>query len=294
MRRLIRFLAGLGLVAGALLAGLEIYTRTPDDFDIQPLALPAGTRSAILIFHGSEDGDDPVLADIAARLRQALPDEVAVRNYRWAPASDNRLRAAANARVLGTILGRELAELGSLSRLRLIAHSAGAFVPDALCYALRQQSKAAPWIEMTFLDPFGIDGFVDWNYGARHHGECADFALAIINRDDPAPATNALLRQACNIDITGLPGSQRLQRNGHYWPLQFFLDSIDEFSRGPDSQRRQSDCTRGMVLDSEPQWFGSERAKAPTGLPRRLTQLQALESAGSSRAARRASRPGGL
>ena len=240
------------VLLGGLLAGMEWYTRTPDTFAIEPLQLPADTRSVVLIFHGSQDGGDPVLADIAARIRSLGGGNVAVVDYQWSPASDNRLRAAANARELGITLGRELAALPALEQLHLIAHSAGAFVPDSICRSLRAARNSPPRIETTYLDPFGIDGFVDWNYGARHHGECADQALAIINRNDPAPATNTPLRQACNIDVTGLPGSRRLQRNGHYWPLQYFLESFEYVSQTTGLLSQAQDCPRGMVLDQPP------------------------------------------
>ena len=81
---------------------------------------------------------------------------------------------------------------------------------------------------MTLLDPFQIRGFVDWTWGARRHGQCADFTLAVINTDDPAPATNRPLEQAFNLDVTGHPGGAGFKPNGHYWPLRYYLDHLLE------------------------------------------------------------------
>jgi hypothetical protein len=150
----------------------------------------------------------------------------AVRFVRWAPESDERLRAAATAQSLGARLGAELARRGSLRELQLVAHSSGTFMPDAICSAFRAGTGGSARITMTLLDPFQIRGFVDWTYGAREHGRCADFALAVINTDDPAPATNRPLARAWNLDVTGHPDRAGFTRNGHYWPLQYYRDYL--------------------------------------------------------------------
>lgn len=212
------------LVAGL---GLEAYSRRADRFDVAPLALPADSRSVVLIFHGSGDGKDPVLEEIAERFRALAGAGTVVINYRWSSAADHRLRAAANAVRLGHALGAELARLPELSALHLIAHSAGAYVPDALCEAYRAAGGAPARIEMTFLDPFGIRGFFDWTHGARTHGRCADFAESIISTDDNAPATNTPLRQAFNLDVTRDPGRAGFALSGHYWPLAYYLEHLD-------------------------------------------------------------------
>jgi hypothetical protein len=98
-------------------------------------------------------------------------------------------------------------------------------MPDAICRELRA-SPSPPRITMVLLDPFQISGFVDWGWGARHHGGCADFALAVMNLDDPAPATNRVLRQAFNLDVTADPARAGFDRNGHYWPVRYYLDHL--------------------------------------------------------------------
>jgi hypothetical protein len=234
----------LALLAGGL--ALEAYTRTADDFLVAPLNLPADTRSVVLVFHGSEDAGDPVLAEIAGLYLAKPESDRQVVNYNWSPASDNRLRARSNARRVGQALGTELARLPSLSHILLISHSAGAYIPDALCESLRKSVERVPEIRSIYLDPFGIQGFLDLSHGARNHGRCADFALAVINTDDPAPATNEPLQQAYTIDITGHPGKARIARNGHYWPLRYFADALKSNAM-PEISQSHTELPRGQL-----------------------------------------------
>lgn len=247
MRKAYRRLAAasLGIVLVAVL-GLETYCRRADRFEVAPLELPADSRAVILIFHGSGDGDDPVLAQIAARFRALSVPGTAVVNYRWSAAADNRLRAAANAMQLGRALGAQLAGFPALRELHLVAHSAGAYVPDALCESYRATPGARARIEMTFLDPFGIRGFVDWTHGARTHGRCADFAASVISTDDNAPATNLPLREAFNLDVTSDADRQGFALSGHYWPLTYYLRHLDAAVARP-GQRTHAQLPRGAV-----------------------------------------------
>lgn len=248
MRLVRRIAGGVLAVALAVVAGLEIYTRTPVPIVPPELSLPPDTRQLTLIFHGSMDGENPQFPAIAAAITapagQQDQTRAQVRFVRWDPPANLRLRASATARSLGTQLGGIVADLPELKTLRLVAHSSGSFVPDRLCEAYRLAAARPAQVEMVLLDAFQIRGFVDWQYGARHHGRCADFALSIVNTDDPAPSTNRFLAQAFNLDVTAHPGRASYDRNGHYWPVQFFLNegatlvaglpgrSHDRFPRG--------------------------------------------------------------
>ncbi len=215
---------GLVLVAG----GLEIYSRQPVKASTPALNLPPGVSTLVLVIHGSGDADSPLLAEIVAGLKaryQDVPD-AAVRFVRWSPASDQRLRAAATAQTIGSRLGTTLAGVTTLRELHLIAHSSGAFMPDAICNAWRAANPAPARVTMVLLDPFQIRGFVDWTWGTRQHGRCADFALAVVNTDDPAPSTNRSLGQAFNLDVTAHPERATFTRNGHYWPVQYYRDHL--------------------------------------------------------------------
>jgi hypothetical protein len=216
----------LALLALAVLAtaAMEVWTRRPVPPPELALDIPADTSILVLVTHGSVDADDPLLARIVTDLEARYRDTpgAVVRFLRWAPQADERLCAAATAQATGQQVGAQLTRLGQLQELQLIAHSSGAFMPDAICVAYRAAVSTPARVSMVLLDPFQIRGFTDWRWGARHHGECADFALAVINTDDPAPATNSPLAHAWNLDITNAPGGRGFRPNGHYWPLEYY------------------------------------------------------------------------
>jgi hypothetical protein len=222
-------IAGALAVAIALITGaLEIYSRQPVGGTSPDLDIPPDVATLVLVIHGSGDAGNPLLAGIVTRLasRFEASPHAAVRYVRWTPASDQRLQAAATAQAIGSVLGAQLAKVGTLRELHLIAHSSGTFMPEAICAAYRAGNPAPARVTMVLLDPFQIRGFTDWTYGARHHGECGDFALAIINTDDPAPATNRPLARAFNLDVTRHPDRASFTRNGHYWPLEYYRDYV--------------------------------------------------------------------
>lgn len=229
--RLSRLFLFLLIAAAAGITGMEAYTRTPQAVSAPALDLPADVRRLVLIVHGSVDGDNPQFPAIAGALEARHADEpgVAVRYLRWEPWSDLRLRAAASAQRLGSQLGAQLAGL-PLERIDLVVHSSGSYTADTLCEGYRAAAERPARVQMVFLDPFQIGGFVDWSHGARNHGRCADFALSVLNTDDPAPATNRPLRHAFNLDVTVHPAREGYGRNGHYWPVEYFL----RFMAGPD------------------------------------------------------------
>ncbi len=223
------------LIVATIVTGMEFYTRMPLDVQLPEsgLDLPGNTRVVLIVVHGSADGDNPLFPQIVTRIREhyaaAGRNDVAVRFLHWAPWSDQRLRAVATAEQLGRRLGMLLASYDHLQEVQLITHSSGAYVADTLCESYRHSRPVQPHaarVTMVFLDPFQLHGFVDWRHGARNHGRCADFAMAVINTDDVAPATSAPLANAWNIDVTAHPGHASFTRNGHYWPLQHYHDVL--------------------------------------------------------------------
>ena len=253
--------------------GMEIFCRVPDDFETRSLNLPPETEMAVLLFHGAQDQLNPELSAIAKKYSELidLSSNTKVVNYDWSFGSSFRLRASTNALVVGKALGSELATIKNLKYLRLIGHSAGAYIPDALCRAYRNGGGLAH-IEITFLDAFGMRGFVDRGYGARNHGSCADFALNVVNTNDAAPTTNSYLNNAWNLDVTGLPhpvgfvlrqdsrtgeidpmlklnsalddvtrnlNDSDHQQNGHYWPPYYFLEILDQEMASPAARNHE-------------------------------------------------------
>lgn len=237
---LVRKLYLLPLLFAAAVLVMETYTRQPLDVPSATLLppMPADARRVVLVAHGSVDGDNPQFPEIIGRLESHYTavgeTNVAVRYLRWSPWSDDRLRAVATAERLGRELGPLLARMAALEELVLVVHSSGAYIADALCESYRQAAlPARARVTMVFLDPFQLRGFIDFRHGRRNHGRCADFALAVINTDDPAPATNTPLALAWNLDVTAHPGRAAMTRNGHYWPLQYYRDFLPGLEREP-------------------------------------------------------------
>jgi hypothetical protein len=212
-----------------VLLALEAYVRWPSQVPPVPLAVAPGTRELVLIVHGSFGAEEPTLRELERRWRAQAGAGVQVVRHRWAPWSDNILRAGPHGAHLGAALGRELGAMAGLERLHLVAHSAGAYLLDPLCEAWRaaRRSRAggtAPGsVEMTFLDPIGLRGLFERGWGAREFGRCADRAEAYINTDDSAPATDRVLRHARTFDVTRAPGRATFP-DGHRWPVQYYLE----------------------------------------------------------------------
>jgi hypothetical protein len=230
-RRLLRF----ALLAVLAWAALEAYVRWPSSgqatgaVQVRPEA-----RELVLIVHGSFGAEEPTLRALEDRLRaQALRagrGDLQVVRYVWSPWSDNILRAAPHAERIGRLVGHELAAARPLTRLHLIAHSAGAYMLDPLCESWRGTRAATGTtgpvdVHMTFLDPIGLRGLFERGWGAREFGRCADSAEAYINTDDSAPATDRTLQRARTVDVTQAPGRARFE-DGHRWPIQYYLERV--------------------------------------------------------------------
>jgi hypothetical protein len=110
--------------------------------------------------------------------------------------------------------------------VHLVGHSAGAYLLDPLCAALKERAARPVRVEMTFLDPIGFQGAFDWGWGARNYGACADYAEAFINTDDGVPGTNAPLARAFNVDVTDAGRRAAFAASGHRWPVRYYLGQL--------------------------------------------------------------------
>jgi hypothetical protein len=219
-----------------LYVSLEAYTRWPSAAAAAPLVVAPGTRELVLLVHGSFGREEPGLRALEQRFRELAVSqpEVQVVRYGWSPASVNILRAGPRGAAIGAGLGAQLAAAPQLVRLHLVAHSAGAYLLDPLCEAWRDASGAAhrARVRMTFLDPIGLRGLFDRGWGARELGRCADVAVAYINTDDAAPATDRRLRHARTLDVTAARVAAGQRGDGHRWPIEYYRErlSADELA----------------------------------------------------------------
>ena len=232
---------------------LEVYTRWPSQAVAESLRVPENATYVVLLLHGTGGRHEPILVEIAERFQQSIGRDpgVTVVRYVWSPWSDNRLRAGAHGAEIGRQIGTELAKLENLEHVRLIAHSAGAYVLDPLCEAFKAAVKEPAHIEMTFLDGMAINGAWDYSWGNRYYGACADFARANYTRGDPGPGTDGPLRNAYNLDVTAAPGRDGFSGGGHYWPLQYFLDALDPQEMTP-GLRTHEEFPRGVNATRAP------------------------------------------
>jgi hypothetical protein len=234
------------LLLASVAVCLEGYTRWPSRAVISPVEIPSGSRHVVLLFHGTNGKDEPMLLAVADKFAKLVSDQpdTFVRHVVWSPWSDNRLRAGVHGRNIARQLGQELAELENLETIRLVAHSAGAYLLDPICSAYKSAAKTPAHVELTFLDGMGIRGGWDFSYGYRHYGECGDFSKGIISMD-PVPGTNAPLQQAYTIDVT--ESVMRSDVPSHLWPVEYFLNtlSLDEVTPGLRTHQEQP---RGAVV----------------------------------------------
>ena len=201
---------------------------------ITPQPLPEqteGARYLLLVVHGSGDTAAGWPTDVI----QAVEKTIAHREqwdlvaYDWSTYAENKASASKAGLEIGHYIGETLASADyTYERIQLVGHSVGAFVIQGACDAYRKNGSAATRMHLTFLDPFTGNGFIDWTYGKRRFGKGADFAEAYINTDDPVPSTNGTLKKAHNFDVTALAPAALVGSDRHWWPVYFYLESIDK------------------------------------------------------------------
>jgi pimeloyl-ACP methyl ester carboxylesterase len=204
--------------------------------DITPTPLPPqteGTRYLLLVVHGSGDTAADWPADLIAKAEETVanPEQWDLVAYDWSVYAEDRASASKTGLEIGNYIGATLASADyHYERIQLIGHSVGAFVVQGACDAYREGTTTTARVHLTFLDPFTGKGLIDWTYGKRRFGQGADFAEAYINTDDPVPSTNGNLRKAHNFDVTARAPASLSDRDRHWWPVSFYIESIDKES----------------------------------------------------------------
>ena len=218
--------------------GFEAYCRWPSTAFITPPTQNPGTVELYLLFHGTNGSAEKHWLSLSRALGKGATNKqiIQVENILWAPWSDNMFRASAHGESIAYELAQSIAQWQSLKKIHLFAASAGSYLPEPFCEAIRTVHGNKIAIVMTYLDPIGIKGSWDFSYGYRNYGACADFAEVYLNTDDSVPGTNAPAIQAFTVDVTTAPGRNEFSADGHVWPVQFYIDTLEKNNGSPVSR----------------------------------------------------------
>lgn len=215
----------LGATVGLLMFS---YFPWPVTFDVEVPEVASDKEELIVLVHGKGDTAETWSLDFADKLQQRIVNNTQqIYAVDWSGYSNNLFRCSNNGRRIGLQIGEALAANPSLKDVHLIGHSAGAFVVYGICESLKQHNRAIN-VHTTYLDPLGIYSGVDWNYGPRNFGSCADISDAYIDVDDNVPGSNVSLDHAHTFDVTALkaPEGGDYQGNAHRWPVEYYQNAV--------------------------------------------------------------------
>lgn len=188
---------------------------------------------ATIVFHGA-GGQDSYTDELMKRLEtDARPSSKSCYSHivDWGEYSTNILQASYNGQRIGKLVARELLARSKTSNTNLktihfIGISVGAFCADAAVDEVKRNleggTDAAPFVQLTLLDPFQQRGIFGVGYGNRVFGKSADYAEQFLNTDDPVPSTNKPLKNTVCYDVTNLRPETIF---GHDWPLVYYARS---------------------------------------------------------------------
>lgn len=223
---LLVFLPGGLFAAGSLFLLAYANLPLPLEYKVRLGPINDEAREVIVLVHGKGDNPSSWADDFARRLRRnILGEHQQVVTVDWEEYSRDIFRSTLHGRRIGKELGRKLGSSRHIERLHLIGHSAGSFVVYGICEAVKKMNPAI-YVQSTYLDPVTVYRAVDWEYGTRHFGQCADVSDAYIDRDDEVPGSNSPLPNAHTFDITGLKAAAGFTGLPHLWPIAFYRREV--------------------------------------------------------------------
>lgn len=203
----------------------------------------ADTEELVVLVHGKGDRPSSWADSFAAELDATLlTDHQQAVTVNWSDYSTDLFRSTLNARRIGHDLGEKLIRNRNLKKLHLIGHSAGSFVVYGICETIKSSDRDL-FVQTTYLDPVGIYGGIDWGYGTRNFGSCADISDAYIDREDGVPGSNAPLDNPHTFDVTALRKVAGYQGLPHLWPVEYYRQTVLA-GRLPYWQPRPDDLLR--------------------------------------------------
>ena len=180
----------------------------------------------IILIHGKGDNPSSWAEGFAAELeKNILTSQQQAVTVDWGQYSNDLFRSTLNGRRIGHDIGSKLVRNNKLQRLHLIGHSAGSFVVYGICEIVRKK-RAEVFIQTSYLDPVSIYGGIDWGYGTRNFGSCANISDAYIDRDDGVPGSNAPLDYPHTFDVTALKNGASFNGSPHVWPIEYYRRAV--------------------------------------------------------------------
>jgi len=173
--------------------------------------------------------------------------------YNWAEyageAGITMITAVENAKKIGNFIGSQLTSFPNCEHLHLIAHSAGAWMIDAISQEIKSNRPDIS-VQITFLDAYtpwgcvGVDSlgkYGDWvEHYVDHRYELAIYSDGEVIVSNLIRRTNATLKKAYNIDVTGSDPDD--SKDG---PAKWGLSSSLESGIIPGLEEMQQDFPRG-------------------------------------------------
>jgi hypothetical protein len=219
-------LPGIPFIIGSILLLGYANIPLPVDNKVKIDPVEDGTEEVILLVHGK--GDTPLswAQGFADQLRKSvLKDHQQVLTINWSEYSTDLFRCTLNGRRIGRDLGRKLSKNKKIKRFHLIGHSAGSFVVFGLCESIRKESNNV-FVHTTYLDPVSIYGGIDWSYGTRNFGSCANISDAYIDHEDGVPGSDEPLEHPHTFDVTALKKGANYSGSPHLWPVEYYRRTV--------------------------------------------------------------------
>jgi len=217
---------GVPFAAGSLFIIGYANIPWPTGAAIQLDPIDRDIEKLIVLVHGKDDRPSSWADGFAAELKLSVLDPgQQVVTVDWGDYSKNLFRCTLNARRIGHDLGKKLSARKNIRQLHLIGHSAGSFVVFGICEAMKEQNPEVV-VHATYLDPVSIYGGIDWGFGTRNFGSCADISDAYIDHEDGVPGSDEPLKHPHTFDVTSLKKAAGFTGSPHLWPIEYYRRAV--------------------------------------------------------------------
>lgn len=203
------------------------YSNIPWPIDkIQIKPIRDDVEELMALVHGKGDRPSSWANGFASDLESlVLNNRQQVVTVDWREYSKDMFRCTLNARRIGHDLGEKINEHNNIKRLHLVGHSAGSFVVYGICEAVKKNNKEI-FVHTTYLAPVSIYRGIDWGFGTRNFGSCADISDAYIDHEDGVPVNDQPLKHPHTFDVTALKVSAGYTGSPHLWPIDYYRKAV--------------------------------------------------------------------